>query len=101
MSHETHNEAQGGEKTSKTSMRSSFWLVVILVFLFVAALNFIEVMSKSEGEEGAGKEKTEHPVEKQESATANQTMSGETGVGKPTENSGVKTAGDTTQKEAH
>jgi len=58
MAHETHTE--GAEKKSVISFRSSFWLVIILALLFIAALNFINVMGKSEGE---GKEKTEATTE--------------------------------------
>jgi hypothetical protein len=53
MSHDSH-----GPKENKTiiSFKNSFWLVVIIVGLFIAALNFIQAESKGEGE---GKEKTE------------------------------------------
>jgi hypothetical protein len=72
MSHETHSEgAHGKEFQSTTSMRSSFWLVVILAGLFVAALNFVEIEGKSsegeghqteavEGHEGAATMHEEH-----------------------------------------
>jgi hypothetical protein len=57
MSNDTH----GQPKENKTiiSFKNSFWLVVIIVGLFIAALSFIK--SESEGEEGKGegKEKTE------------------------------------------
>jgi hypothetical protein len=43
--HHQHNEAN----KSKTSFTASFWLVIILVGLFIAALNFIEVMSHDDG----------------------------------------------------
>lgn len=46
--HHPHNEAN----TSKTSFTASFWLVIILVGLFIAALNFIEVMSHDDGGHG-------------------------------------------------
>lgn len=52
MSHETHGH-QPTEKKSVISMRSSFWFVLILVGLFIAALNFISVMSSSH-EKGHG-----------------------------------------------
>jgi hypothetical protein len=57
MAHETHHEtSHGTEKTSKTSSGASFWFVLILVGLFIAAVNFVNVTG-SEHEEG---EKTGH-----------------------------------------
>ena len=58
MSNDTH----GQPKENKTiiSFKNSFWLVVIIVGLFIAALNFIKAESKNEEEgKGEGKEKTE------------------------------------------
>ncbi len=52
MAHETHNDANSERNKSIVSFKSSFWLVVILVGLFVAALNFINVMKSEEGHEG-------------------------------------------------
>jgi hypothetical protein len=60
MAHETHHEtSHGTEKKSKTSMSASFWFVLILAGLFIAAVNFVNVMG-SEHEAG---EKTEHAHE--------------------------------------
>ena len=58
MSHDTHN---GHSKENKTiiSFKSSFWLVVIIVGLFVAALNFVKAESGGEEAKGEGAEKTE------------------------------------------
>lgn len=50
MSHETHGT---GENKTIISFKNSFWLVVILVGLFVAALNFIQAESGGE-EHGHG-----------------------------------------------
>lgn len=54
--HEMHNADtdHSGELKSTTAFRSSFWFVIILVGLFIAALNFVRVMgdSKHEGEGG-------------------------------------------------
>jgi len=59
MAHETHHETSNGtEKKSKTSMSASFWFVLILAGLFIAAVNFVNVVSH-EPEEGEGA-KTEH-----------------------------------------
>ncbi len=56
MSNDTHQD-QPNENKTIISFKNSFWLVIIIVGLFVAALNFIQAESK--GEEGEGKEKTE------------------------------------------
>ena len=45
MSHETHGT---GENKTIISFKNSFWLVVILGGLFVAALNFIQAESGGE-----------------------------------------------------
>jgi len=60
MSHEEHQDTHHTSENakSKVAMRSSFWFVIILVGLFIAALNFINVMG-SESEEGGKTEKTE------------------------------------------
>ena len=52
----SHHEGENtGEIKSKTAFKSSTWVVLILVGLFIAALNFIQVMSSSH-EEHAGTE---------------------------------------------
>jgi len=53
MSHDTHH-AHGKENKTIISFRNSFWLVVILVGLFIAALNFIQAESAPEAEEHGG-----------------------------------------------
>ena len=58
MSHETHNDGTSEIAKSTVSFKSSFWLAVIIVGLFIASLNFIQVMGKGEGE-GEKKEATE------------------------------------------
>jgi hypothetical protein len=49
MAHNTHH-GDSKENTSIISFKNSFWLVVIIVGLFIAALNFIQVESEG-GEE--------------------------------------------------
>lgn len=49
MSHDTHG-APGPSNRTVISFKNSFWLVVILVGLFIAALNFVQ--AESEPEEG-------------------------------------------------
>ena len=56
MSHDTHHDQGKEKKVSIVSFKNSFWLVIILVGLFIAALNFIKAES---GGEETGKEKTE------------------------------------------
>jgi hypothetical protein len=55
MSHDTHGHSK--ENQTIISFKNSFWLVVIIVGLFIAALNFVKAESSSD--EGEGKEKTE------------------------------------------
>lgn len=56
MGHDTNH---GNSKENKTiiSFKNSFWLVIIIVGLFVAALNFIK--AESGNDEEKGKETTE------------------------------------------
>ena len=49
MSHDTHQS--GTENKSKMAFNASFWFILILVFVFIAAVNFVNVMSKEGGEE--------------------------------------------------
>lgn len=55
MSHDTHH-GHSTENKSIISFKNSFWLVVILVGLFIAALNFVQVESKPEAEAHHGHE---------------------------------------------
>jgi len=67
MAHETHHEtSHSTEKKSKTSMSASFWFVLILAGLFIAAVNFVNVTG-NEHEEG---EKTEQMHEAHSEAAA-------------------------------
>ncbi len=75
MAHETNH---GDSKENKTiiSFKNSFWLVVIIAGLFVAALNFIQAESGAEEGKGEAKETTEmkatteHSEEKTENKAA-------------------------------
>lgn len=60
--HHPHNDSQ----KSKSSFTASFWLVIILVGLFIAALNFIEVMSHDD--EGHGAQATHEAIHAPEAA---------------------------------
>lgn len=55
MSHDTHHGHSTENKTI-ISFKNAFWLVTILVFLFVAALNFVQVESRPEAEHHGGHE---------------------------------------------
>jgi len=61
MSHDTHHhsEHEGGAPKSKISFNSSFWVVVILVGLFIAGVNFVNVESKGPEGESAEAHNTE------------------------------------------
>jgi hypothetical protein len=77
--HSSHHHGDShstGEIKSKTAFVSSFWFVLILVGLFIAALNFIEVMGHSEGH-SQGHQNHE--------ATSSQTLKRETGLGREDE----------------
>lgn len=102
MSHETpHNS----DNRPSTPFKSSFWFTVILVGLFIAAVNFVNVMGHSEeghDEQSHGTTDTHHPTKE---ATSSQTLEGETGVGiqadDTTQHHGSNTATDTTHMEGH
>jgi len=55
MSHESHH-GQPAENKSIVSFKNSFWLVIILVGLFIAAINFVQVESAGSGEGHHGAE---------------------------------------------
>ena len=58
MSHDTHHTPQDSQKVG-TSFKSSIWFMLILAFLFISAVNFVQVMSHDDG--GHGEEHgTEH-----------------------------------------
>ena len=101
MAHETHHHA---DNSPKTSYNSALWFVIILVGLFVAAVNFINVMGGDEAGHGAGHGATEshHPAMEQ---TASGTLETESGLGSPaadtTQHHGSNTATDTTHMEGH
>lgn len=60
-----HGTDHGHSTENKTiiSLKNSFWLVLILVLLFVGALNFIKAESGGEEGKGEAKEKTEMKAE--------------------------------------
>jgi len=58
MGHDT-NHGHSSENKTIISFKNSFWLVVVLVGLFVAALNFVQAESGAEEGKGEAKETTE------------------------------------------
>jgi hypothetical protein len=71
MSHDTHDKT--GENKTIVSFKNSFWLVIIIVGLFIAALNFVQAESGGETEgPGGGKiEATGHEAETKTHDAAN------------------------------
>lgn len=63
MAHETHHDAHAHHAPADTrptsSYRAAYWFVIILAGLFIAAVNFVGVMSHDEG--GHGGHDTEAP----------------------------------------
>lgn len=83
MSHEAHHDTHHHTADKPTtSFRSSVWFVIILVGLFVAAVNFVNVMGHDE--EGEGHET--HKVEKISSHEASSTHQAGAAAEKATEN---------------
>lgn len=103
MSHETHHHHPVADKPT-TSFKSAFWFVIILAGLFIAAVNFISAMSHDSEGHGEGHGATEMHQPNME-ATHNQSLEGETGLGKPSEESvqhhGSNAGMDTTHMEGH
>ena len=62
---ETHHHEAGhsGELKSKTAFRSSFWFVIILVGLFIAALNFVKSTGDEHHESAEGTHTEQHATE--------------------------------------
>jgi cytoskeletal protein RodZ len=97
MSNDTHQD-QTKENKTIISFKNSFWLVIILVFLFVGAINFIQAESGGEDSKGENKEKVEMTAPKQAAAekTEQKTEQPKTEEAKPasaeapTKNSGTK-----------
>jgi len=58
MAHDTQH-GQPKEVKSIISFKNSFWLVVIIVGLFIAALNFVKAESGDDEGKGEATEKTE------------------------------------------
>ncbi len=75
----THHAVHNANLSSKVGLGSSFWVAIILVGLFVAAVNFIGAMS------GGGHDEKGSGLAPTMEATSNGTEEGETGLGKPME----------------
>jgi len=102
MSHETHHHPQDNKPT--TSYNSAFWFVIILVGLFIAAVNFVNVMGHDEEEGHGGHESTE--MHGSHEAAASQSHEGENGTVTPSDEHAAEhteghTGADTTHTEGH
>lgn len=51
MAHETHQDINHPENKPAVSFTASFWFVIILVGLFIAAVNFVNMSGHEEGTE--------------------------------------------------
>ncbi len=83
-----HDTQHGHTKENKTiiSFKNSFWLVIIIVGLFIAALNFVKAESGGEEGKGEAKEGTEMK------ATAEPAVKEKSEAPKPAETAGTDTA---------
>lgn len=89
MAHETHHDSHGhhhidADTRPTSSTRSAFWFVLILAGLFIAAVNFVGVMSHDE-EGGHSEIPPAGAVHEPQKATVNMTLPGEDGLGKDDE----------------
>lgn len=114
MAHDTHHDTHHHDTTDTrptTSFRASFWFVLILAGLFIAAVNFVGVMShdtEEGGHEGTHTEATHGGHGGHEGtmeATSTGTLEGETGTGVDAESSNQHfnehAASDTMHMEGH
>lgn len=62
MSHDSHAAHHTENKNAKpgSSFTSSIWFMIILAFLFISAVNFVQVMSHDDGGHGDAGHGTEH-----------------------------------------
>lgn len=89
MAHETTHHGNS-DNNPGNALKSSFWFVLILAGLFVGAINFVGAMGSTEEGHASEGHAAEHgaavPAPNRE-ATSNQTLEGETGVGKTIDSS--------------
>lgn len=99
MSHETtHHHDAPHSKGPKTPIGAAFFFVAILAGLFIAAVNFTNVMGHDDEGHGGGHGETTHEatthgaseheggtINEPKEASSNETLHGETGAGKPVE----------------
>jgi hypothetical protein len=77
MSHENHLKPD----RPTVSFRSAFFLILVLGGLFIAAVNFVNVMGSHDT--GEASHEPGHAAEPTMEATSSQTLEGESGIGKP------------------
>ena len=68
MAHDSNQQSNPIDKKAVVSFQSSFWLVIILVFLFIGALNFMQAESspKEEGKANTEMKAAENTGNKEE-----------------------------------
>jgi len=81
MAHEAHHDDHAHATTDAkptSSFRAAYWFVIVLVFLFIASVNFVRVMGHDEEaghggehhtEAAAGHEATGHEATHEEATT--------------------------------
>ena len=62
MSHDTHavHHTDNGNSRPGSSFTSAIWFTILMAFLFIAAVNFVKVMSHDDGGHGDAGHGTEH-----------------------------------------
>ncbi len=75
--HGDHGHNKAADRPNGATLTASYVVALLLAGLFIAAVNFIGVMSSGHG--GHGDEKG--PTRQQHEATSNQTLHGEGGLG--------------------
>ncbi len=110
MSHDAQH-GHATENKAVISFGNSFWLVIILVGLFIAAINFVQVESAGEGHEGGHGEATHemhhggHEAagghEATHEAEAHGTEATEPSATKATEEAPATEGGEAAHKEGH
>lgn len=60
MSHDTHATHHTDDGRPGSSFTSAIWFTILMAFLFIAATNFVKVMSHDDGGHGSAGHDTEH-----------------------------------------
>lgn len=76
--HHDHGHNKAADRPNGTTLSASYIVALLLAGLFIAAVNFIGVMS---ADHGGGHGDAKGPNRQQHEATSNQTLHGEGGLG--------------------